>query len=102
MTQGKAEIARGLYDYLADHGLQGREVILYDMNPGLVFYLQLPPVFNSWISLESYSCEKLQADLERTKEKKELPLMIVSTNFESDESKGRMKAGVVSSLIGGM
>lgn len=102
MTQGKAEIARGLYDYLADHGLQGREVILYDMNPGLVFYLQLPPAFNSWISLGNYSCEKLQVDLERTKEKKELPLMIVSTNFESDESKGRMKAGVVSSLIGGM
>ena len=86
MTQGKAEIARGLYDYLEDHGLQGREVIFYDMNPGLVFYLQLPPAFNSWISLGSYSCEKLQADLERTKEKKELPLMIVSTNFESDES----------------
>lgn len=85
MTQRKAEIAQGLSDYLADHGLQGREVILYDMNPGLAFYLQLPPAFNSWISLGSYSCEKLQADLERTKEKKELPLMIVSNNFESDE-----------------
>ena len=85
MTQRKAEIAQGLSDYLADNGLQGREVILYDMNPGLAFYLQLPPAFNSWISLGSYSCEKLQADLERTKEKKELPLMIVSTNFESDE-----------------
>lgn len=85
MTQRKAEIAQGLSDYLADNGLQGREVILYDMNPGLAFYLQLPPAFNSWISLGSYSCEKLQADLERTKEKQELPLMIVSNNFESDE-----------------
>lgn len=92
MTQRKAEIAQGLFDYLADNGLQGREVILYDMNPGLAFYLQLPPAFNSWISLGSYSCEKLQADLERTKEKKELPLMIVSTNFESDE---RVKAEVL-------
>ena len=85
MTQRKAEIAQGLSDYLADNGLQGREVILYDMNPGLAFYLQLPPAFNRWISLGSYSCEKLQADLERTKEKQELPLMIVSNNFESDE-----------------
>lgn len=34
----------------------------------------------------------MQADLERTKEKQELPLMIVSNNFESDE---RVKAEVL-------
>lgn len=92
MTQKKAEIAQGLSDYLVENGLQGREVILYDMNPGLAFYLQLPPAFNSWISLGSYSCEKLQADLEKVKEKQELPIMIVSNNFENDE---RVKAEVL-------
>ena len=84
-TEYKAIVMQGLSEYLWGNGLTGSEVILYDMNPGLAFYLQLPPAFNSWPALGSYSNEKLESALKEIENRDVLPIMILSNTFETDE-----------------
>lgn len=87
MTQSKADILGGISDYVMENHLTGREVILYNMNPGLSFYLQMPPAFNCWISLGSYSGEKLEKDLEESAKEAIQPIIILTCGFEEDEGK---------------
>ena len=91
MTSHKASMIQEMTTYLDDNELNGREVILYDMNPSLAFYLQLPPAFNSWPALGSYSCEKLEKALDEVKTRETLPIMILFSGFETDD---RPKADV--------
>lgn len=85
MVGYKATMFQELTAYLENDGLAGREVILYDMNPGFAFYLQLPPAFNTWPALGSYSCEKLEKALEEIKTREVLPIMILTNSFDTDE-----------------
>lgn len=86
MTEEKAMMMQGLSDYLAKENLVGSDVILYEGNPSLAFYLQLPPAFNSWPSQASYSCDKLMADLADMETREELPIMIFDDKFDTDNS----------------
>lgn len=63
MSPEKAQWMTELSDYVNEHGLQGREVILYGYIPSLSYYLQMPPAFNSWIDLASYSHDSMENDL---------------------------------------
>lgn len=64
MNPEKARWLTELSGYVEEHGLQGREVILYGYVPSLSYYLQMPPAFNSWSDLRSYSYETMAGDLE--------------------------------------
>lgn len=55
MDPEKARWLTELSAYVEEHGLRGREVILYGYVPSLSYYLQMPPAFNSWSDLTSYS-----------------------------------------------
>lgn len=66
MSPEKARWLTELSDYVGQSGLQGREVILYGNIPSLSYYLQMPPAFNSWSDLRSYSYHTMQGDLEET------------------------------------
>ena len=66
MSPEKARWLTELSDYVGQRGLQGREVILYGNIPSLSYYLQMPPAFNSWSDLRSYSYDTMLGDLEET------------------------------------
>ena len=66
MSPEKARWMTELSDYVGQRGLQGREVILYGNIPSLSYYLQMPPAFNSWSDLRSYSYDTMLGDLEET------------------------------------
>lgn len=51
--------------YVNEKDLQGREVILYGGIPSLSYYLQMPPAFNSWSDLLSYSPGQMLLALEK-------------------------------------
>lgn len=51
--------------YIEDNDLKGTEVILYGHLPSLSYYLDLPPAFNSWISLMSYSVSQMEIDMDK-------------------------------------
>lgn len=51
--------------YVNENDLQGREVILYGGIPSLSYYLQMPPAFNSWSDLLSYSPKQMLLALEK-------------------------------------
>ncbi len=63
MNPEKARWMTELSDYVNEHGLQGREVILFGNVPALSYYLQMPPAFNSWCDLASYSSDTLEEAL---------------------------------------
>ena len=70
-------------EYVAQNHLQGREVILYGQIPSLAYYLQMPPAFNSWCDLESYSLEAMEKDMEEldTDSGKETPVIILENLY---------------------
>lgn len=63
MSPEKARWLTELSGYVEERGLQGREVILYGNVPSLSYYLQMPPAFNSWSDLRSYSYDTMAGDL---------------------------------------
>ena len=58
-----------LSDYVGENGLQGREVILYGFVPSLSYYLQMPPAFNSWSDLRSYSFDTMVGAMEEVEKR---------------------------------
>lgn len=63
MSGERAEWMTGLSAYISENELQGRELLPYGQIPALCYYLQMPPAFNSWSDLASYSLETMEADL---------------------------------------
>lgn len=57
MCPEKAKWLTELSECVAERGLRGREVIPYGWIPSLCYYLQMPPAFNPWSDLDSYSYE---------------------------------------------
>ena len=93
MSPEKAQLLTELSGYAEEHRLQGREVILYGWVPSLAYYLQMPPAFNSWSDLTSYSYETMAEAIAKTEEGirergEEKPIVIVDylhTDQEQDK-----------------
>lgn len=60
----KAEALQGLYVYLEQSRLLGREGILYGYIPGISYYMGLAPAVNIWGDLRSYAPERMAQELE--------------------------------------
>lgn len=63
MNSERAEWMTRITEYVKEKGLAGEEVILYGQIPALSFYLDMPPAFNSWCDLRSYSFEAMKEDM---------------------------------------
>uniref|UniRef100_UPI0040561747 hypothetical protein n=1 Tax=Acetatifactor sp. TaxID=1872090 RepID=UPI0040561747 len=72
MSPERAEWLSSISAYVEENELQGKEVILYSGFrkgiPALSYYLQMPPAFNSWSELDSYSIMQMEADMEELRE----------------------------------
>lgn len=92
MSGERAEWMTGLSAYISDKGLSGRELLPYGQIPALCYYLQMPPAFNSWSDLASYSLETMEADLaELTEEMRRGgpgPVIIVENTYMVFERDG--------------
>lgn len=82
MSPRRAECLNTISAYVEENGLQGKEVILYGSIPSLSYYLQMPPAFNSWPDLASYSITQMEAKLaelssELEEQSAERPVIIV-------------------------
>lgn len=93
MSPDKAKLIEVTYDYVTQNGLEGRESITVGHRPAIAYYLNLPPAFNAWHSLHSYSLEQMILDMEELKSQMdanqvEPPIIIASKSypdFEIDE-----------------
>ena len=93
MSPEKAQLLTELSGYVEERKLQGREVILYGWVPSLAYYLQMPPAFNSWSDLTSYSYETMAEAIAKTEDDirrrgSEKPVVIVDylhTDQEQDK-----------------
>ena len=86
MNPERAQWMEEISAYVAEQGLEGREVILYGQLPALSFYLQMPSAFNPWSDLRSYNIETMQMalnDLNGDIElgKSERPVVIVESDY---------------------
>lgn len=66
MSPEKAKWLTELSECAEERGLQGREVILYGRIPSVAYYLQMPPAFNPWSDLPSYSYDTMAAAMAET------------------------------------
>lgn len=79
MSADKAKLLTDLSRYVNENQLQGQEVILYGDIPALAYYLQLPPAFNSWCDLDSYSSEAMRQELAAMEGEK--PVIILANAY---------------------
>ena len=63
MSADRAQWMSEISAYVEEAGLIGREVLLYGGIPSLAYYLNMPPAFNSWPDLRSYSREAMEEDM---------------------------------------
>lgn len=63
MSPERAQWMTEITEYVTEHDLQGREVIPYGNIPAVAYYLEMPPAFNHWSDLDSYSMEQMKLDL---------------------------------------
>lgn len=91
MSEERAVWMEEISTYVNENGLEGKEVILYGRIPSLAYYLNMPPAFNSWCDLASYSLEAMAEAMEELKAEiaagKEPPVVILEKNFYEDEEK---------------
>lgn len=64
MSPERAQWMSEITGYVEDADLEGREVLLYGDIPSLAYYLNMPPSFNCWIDLDSYSLSAMEEDME--------------------------------------
>ena len=87
MSKERAEAVSGLYEFADMKGLYGKsEIITYGYIPALSFYLQMPPAFNSWPDLESYSEDIMRRDIgeyiyRSSVGSGDMPLIVISTVY---------------------
>ena len=63
MSPERAQWMSEITEYVEGAGLEGREVLLYGDIPSLAYYLNMPPSFNCWIDLDSYSLSAMEEDM---------------------------------------
>ncbi len=83
-SEDKAGSLTGLYHYLEENGLSGKECILYGQIPGISYYMELPPAMNIWSDLRSYDADVMAADLNRVREEVALqgmPVVIMERSW---------------------
>lgn len=68
MSEERAGWLSSISAYVDENDLQGREVILFGEAPALSYYLQMPPAFNPWSELRSYSAEQMKKDMQEMEE----------------------------------
>ncbi len=98
MPAERAEWLSSITAYVKEQGLEGREVILYGDIPSLAYYLQMPPAFNSWCDLRSYSTAQMEKEMqeveaELAQENAVRPVIIVKR--EAVESLWETKKGTL-------
>lgn len=84
MCPEKARHLTELSEYVNENGLQGREVIPYGWIPSLCYYLQMPPAFNPWPELDSYSYETMAgalAEVERAIQEQDGSRPVILVNY---------------------
>lgn len=64
MSPERAQWMTEITEYVTENDLQGREVIPYGWIPAVAYYLEMPPAFNHWSDLASYSLEQMKLDLD--------------------------------------
>lgn len=76
-TKQNAQNLQGLNDYLYEHKLTEKKVLLYGNVPSLAFYYSLEPAISStWPDLESFSGDKFIREVDMLEESS-LPVVIV-------------------------
>ncbi len=58
MSESRAENLSELINFVNENNLKGRETICYGQIPSLALYAGMPPAFNPWPSLRSYSYQR--------------------------------------------
>ncbi len=79
MSPEKAENMKGLIDFVESESLpEGTESITYGYIPAVSFYLQLPPAFNPWVDLGSYTYDVMKENIDAVKDSEELPVIVLT------------------------
>ncbi len=84
MCPEKAGHLTELSGYVDEKGLRGTEVIPYGWIPSLCYYLQMPPAFNPWPELDSYSYETMTdalAEVEREMQEQDGDRPVILVNY---------------------
>ncbi len=94
MSKERAQWMTEISTYVTEAGLEGREVLLYGWIPSLSYYLNMPPAFNSWSDLESYSLEAMVEDMQELEAQVdgggEKPVVILEQEYSDYEEKAMM------------
>lgn len=91
MHPDRAAWLTSISQYIADNDLKGTEVILYGHLPSLSYYLELPPAFNSWLCLQSYSVQQMEIDMDKLQKQidnneVEMPIIITDAAYIMPEN----------------
>ncbi len=77
----KAEAITEITEYVKEHSLKGKEVILYGQIPSLAYYLEMPFAISAWPDLPSYNYAVMEQDLQKIEnaleEGKQLPVILL-------------------------
>ena len=88
MSSERAKWMEEISAYVNEQGLKGKEVLLYGYIPAVSYYLSMPPVFNSWSDLRSFSVDAMTKEMdklaEETKNGKEPPVVILEMQYGAD------------------
>ena len=91
--------------YVEEEGLGGCEVLLYVDLPALSYYLNIPPAFNSWSDLDSYSLAALESEMEELEEEVQagarMPVVILEKSYKDYyvKAKEEPKFGLILSFM---
>jgi len=62
-TEDRAKLISEISAYVAEAGLQGKEVILYGRIPAMSYYLDMPFAISAWPDLNSYNLSVMESDI---------------------------------------
>ncbi len=72
-------------EYVTEHDLKGKEVILYGNIPSLSYYLEMPFAISAWPDLPSYNYDVMCRDMEAVRQEiaagAEAPVLIVDASY---------------------
>jgi hypothetical protein len=82
----RAAVISSLSEYVAEHDLTGKEIILYGQIPAMSYYLEMPFAITSWPDLPSYRLSVMTADLEKLEAAiaeggKQLPAVLLEIRY---------------------
>ncbi len=90
MSEERARWLSEISAYVEEEGLVGNSVLLYGDIPALSYYLNMPPAFNSWSDLDSYSLQAMTEDMAELESEIEagglLPVVILEQKYRDYDS----------------